>query len=140
MNLIVKNLVKKKPIYVEKGTKALDAIRIMYENNVGSLLILDKGKLFGIFTERDLLKAVAKKEDLNKPIEEFSTTKNLITIRENDSFRKAAELMAKHFIRHLIVVNGNNNPIGVVSIRDLISESHLLSVLSKIEEEYTGGD
>jgi FOG: CBS domain len=112
----------------------------MYENNVGSLLILDKGKLFGIFTERDLLKAVAKKEDLNKPIEEFSTTKNLITIRENDSFRKAAELMAKHFIRHLIVVNGNNNPIGVVSIRDLISESHLLSVLSKIEEEYTGGD
>ncbi len=140
MNLIVKNLVKKKPIYVEKGTKALDAIRIMYENNVGSLLILDKGKLFGIFTERDLLKAVAKKEDLNKPIEEFSTTKNLITIRENESFRKAAELMAKHFIRHLIVVNGNNNPIGVVSIRDLISESHLLSVLSKIEEEYTGGD
>jgi CBS domain-containing protein len=140
MNLIVKNLVKKKPIYVEKGTKALDAIRIMYENNVGSLLILDKGKLFGIFTERDLLKAVAKKEDLNKPIEEFSTTKNLITIRGNESFRKAAELMAKHFIRHLIVVNGNNNPIGVVSIRDLISESHLLSVLSKIEEEYTGGD
>jgi|GEM_PF-362550 predicted transcriptional regulator len=140
MGIKVGNLVNKKLIYVEKGTKAIDAIKLMFKNNIGSVLILDGTKLLGIFTERDLLKSVANGEDLNQPIENLATTKDLITIKFEDSLYKAAELMAKKYIRHLIVLDENDKPVGVISIRDIISEKHLLSVLSKVEEEFAGGD
>lgn len=140
MGIKTKDLISRNLVYVQKGAKTIEAIKSMYKNNIGSILILDNDKLFGIFTERDLLKAVAKGEDLNQPIENLATTKNLITIKFNEPLYKAAELMAKHKIRHLIVLDEKDKPLGVVSIRDLISEKHLLSVLSKVEEDLGGGD
>ncbi|QIW24726.1 CBS domain-containing protein [Sulfolobus sp. S-194] len=138
----IKLLINKPIIKVQKGTSARDAVKIMAKENVGSILIFDGDKLIGIFTERDLLKAVAREEDLNKPVEELGTTKNLITIDEDSPINVAAELMSRHCIRHLIVVDKSGKPIGVVSIRDIIGEKHILSILSNVDkvEEWIGGD
>ena len=138
----IKLLITKPLVKVQKGTSVREAVKIMAKNNVGSVLIFDGDKLIGIFTERDLLRAVANDEDLNKPVEELGTVGNLIIIDEDSPINVAAELMSKHHIRHLIVVDKSGKPIGVVSIRDIIGETHILSILSKVDktEEWVGGD
>lgn len=137
----VKHLVCRPVISVQKGTRAIDAVKKMAENNVGSLAILEGDKLVGIITERDILKAVAKEVPLNSPVEEIGTTRNLITIEENDPIYKAAELMSKHNIRHLLVTDKDGKLVGVISIRDLIRESHVLKALSMVsQEEFVGSD
>jgi len=138
----IKLLITKPLVKVEKGTTTRDAVKIMAKNNVGSVLIFDGDKLIGIFTERDLLEAVAKDEDLGKPVEELGTVGNLVTVDEDSPINVAAELMSKHNIRHLIVVDRAGKPIGIVSIRDLVGEKHILSILSNVDkiEEWVGGD
>jgi len=138
----IKLLITKPLVKVQKGISAKEAVKIMAKNNVGSVLIFDGDKLIGIFTERDLLKAVAKDEDLSKPVEELGTVGNLVTIDEDSPINVAAELMSKHNIRHLIVADKAGKPIGVVSIRDLVGEKHILSILSNVDkiEEWVGGD
>ncbi|PVU76137.1 histidine kinase [Sulfolobus sp. SCGC AB-777_G06] len=137
----VKVLINKSPLKVPVGTKTLDAVKLMAQNNVGSVLIVDGDKPVGIFTERDLLKAVAKGEDLNKPVEKLGTYGKLITIREDEPLSSAARLMHQYNIRHLVVVDGKDKVVGVISIRDIISEKHLLSAIStKPDEEWVGGD
>lgn len=137
----VKVLINRSPLKVPVGTKTIDAVKLMAQNNVGSVLIVDGEKPVGIFTERDLLKAVAKGEDLNKPVEKLGTYGKLITIREDEPLSNAARLMHQYNIRHLVVVDGKDNVVGIISIRDIISEKHLLSAIStKPDEEWVGGD
>ena len=137
----VKDLITRPPLGVQKGTRTIDAVKVMVQNNVGSVLIMDGDKAVGIFTERDLLRAVARCEDLNKPVEELGTYGKLIAIKDTDTVGKAAQLMHEYNIRHLVVVNDHDKVIGVISIRDIINEKHILSILStKIEEEWVGGD
>jgi CBS domain-containing protein len=137
----VKVLINKSPLKVPVGTKTLDAVKLMAQNNIGSVIIVNGDKPVGIFTERDLLKAVAKGEDLNKPVEKLGTYGKLITIREDEPLSNAARLMHQYGIRHLVVVDGKDKVVGIVSIRDIISEKHLLSAIStKPDEEWVGGD
>lgn len=137
----IKYLISRPVISVQKGTHTIDAAKKMAEYNVGSLAILEGDKLVGIITERDILKAIGKGISLNLLVEEIGTTKNLITIDEEDSVYKAAELMAKYNIRHLLVTNHDGKLVGIVSIRDLIRESHVLKALSVIsQEEVVGSD
>lgn len=137
----VKVLINKSPLKVPVGTKTLDAVKLMAQNNIGSVIIVNGDKPVGIFTERDLLKAVAKGEDLNKPVEKLGTYGKLITIREDEPLSNAARLMHQYGIRHLVVVDGKDKVVGIISIRDIISEKHLLSAIStKPDEEWVGGD
>lgn len=138
----VKFLMSKQLIKVQKGTPVKEAVKIMADNNVGSILIFDNDKLLGIFTERDLLRVVASGIDLDKPIEFVATVCDLITVDEDTPVGEAAKIMAQHNIRHLIVTDKSGKVVGILSIRDIISEKHILTILSNSEkvEEWTGGD
>ncbi|AWR96321.1 CBS domain-containing protein [Acidianus sulfidivorans JP7] len=134
-------LISKPLITVNKGTRGIEAAKKMAEHNIGSLVIMDNDKLYGIITERDIIKALGKGISLDSPVEEIGTTKNLITINDEDTVYKAAELMAKYNIRHLIVTNKEGKLVGIISIRDLIRESHVLKALSiTSEQEWIGSD
>jgi len=102
-----------------------DAISIMRERKIGSLLVKNKSVPIGIFTERDLLNKV----DLTR-ISEFKTVrvKNIMTkgmkiADAKDSYVKVIGLMKKYNIRHMPVVQGGN-VIGIVSFRDLSIRYH----------------
>jgi CBS domain-containing protein len=142
MSSKVKQLITKKPVTVTKGTRTIDAVILMSHHNIGSVVIVaEDGKPIGIFTERDLLHAVAKNRDLNLPIEELGTVTKLITIKEDEPIINAARLMHEYNVRHLVVVNKDGKLVGVISIRDLINETHVLSAISTIEDsEWVGGD
>jgi CBS domain-containing protein len=95
-----------------------DAARKMWNQQTGSLLVVDGEDLVGIITERDVLKAVA----IGLPLEQARIsevmTKDLVTVGPGTSLREAAKVMADRWIRHLPVLDGGKL-VGVLSQRDL---------------------
>jgi CBS domain-containing protein len=89
----------------------------MWEQQTGSLLVLDAEELVGIITERDVLKAVATGTPLDTPVSEVMS-KGLITVEPSTSLREAAGIMTDKWIRHLPVLEGGKL-VGIVSQRDL---------------------
>jgi CBS domain-containing protein len=89
----------------------------MWEQQTGSLLVLEGEQLIGIVTERDVLKAVAMGTPLDTPVSELMT-KDLITVEPTASLREAAGIMTDRWIRHLPVLEGGKL-VGIVSQRDL---------------------
>jgi signal-transduction protein with cAMP-binding, CBS, and nucleotidyltransferase domain len=93
------------------------AARKMWEQQTGSLLVLDGQELLGIVTERDVLKAVATGTPMDTPVSDVMT-KDLITVEPGTSLREAAAIMTEKWIRHLPVLEGGRL-LGIVSQRDL---------------------
>lgn len=95
------------------------AVSKMYAYNIGSVLVVDDvGNPVGIFTERDLVKAVAEGISLDTPLEKLAP-KELIKAYPNESVFMAAQKMIEHNIRHIPVVEGNR-VVGILSIRDAL--------------------
>lgn len=95
-----------------------EAAARMWDQQTGSLLVLDGEDLVGIITERDILKAVATGADLASTRVSEAMTKDLITVDPGTMLREAARIMTERWIRHLPVLDGGKL-VGVVSQRDL---------------------
>ena len=104
---------------VEANVSIIEVAERMVERNVGAVLVLDGGRLTGILTERDVLRAVARGlRDATRVAD--CMTANPETIAPDDTTEHAAVLMLHGGFRHLPVVEGDNI-VGVISIRDLAS-------------------
>jgi len=90
----------------------------MWRQQTGSLLITDSGRLTGIITERDILRAVALGADPDRSTVDEAMTTDVYTVPPAMSLRDAAREMAARWIRHLPVV-GDGQLLGVVSMRDV---------------------
>jgi CBS domain-containing protein len=90
----------------------------MWREQTGSLLVMDAGRLAGIITERDLLRAVALGADLATATVDEAMTTEVFTVSPDMPLRDAAREMAVRWIRHLPVVDGEQ-VLGVISMRDV---------------------
>ncbi len=90
----------------------------MVGRGVGSVVVLDYGRLIGILTERDLLRAVAGRVHSSEARVREWMTADPITVSESTSAAEAARVMLEHGFRHLPVVE-DEQPVGIVSIRDV---------------------
>jgi CBS domain-containing protein len=90
----------------------------MSSRRVGAVLVLEEGRLVGILTERDVLRAVAEGRVEGSTVADLMT-RHPETIEPTESTDTAATLMIHGGFRHLPVVE-NERVIGVVSIRDLM--------------------
>jgi CBS domain-containing protein len=95
-----------------------DAAKKMWDQQTGSLLVMDGDAVAGIITERDILQAVAEGDDLNAVTVRERMAKDVITAHSSTSLRAAAALMTEHWIRHLPVVE-RGKLVGILSQRDL---------------------
>lgn len=103
----------------ESSTATLrDAAGRMWKQQTGSLVVLDNSELIGIITERDIMKAVARGDDLDATPISAVMTRTVITVTPEDSVEEAAHHMATRWIRHLPVVT-DGALVGMVSQRDL---------------------
>jgi HD-GYP domain-containing protein (c-di-GMP phosphodiesterase class II) len=92
----------------------------MQKNNMSSIIVKDrKNKISGIFTLRDFLKLDYVNCLKGTIISEVMTT-NLITISSDESYTEAIDLMYRHSIGHIPVVDGSQ-AVGIVSLRDLLT-------------------
>jgi IMP dehydrogenase len=105
------------PITLNADAKVNDALNIMKEYGIGGIPVVNKeNKLVGIVTNRDL----RFERDMNKPISEMMTSENLITTTEFTDFEKAADILQKHKIEKLPVVDKDYKLIGLITYKDII--------------------
>lgn len=110
----------KKPITVASGVSVREAARVMSRAEKGAIMVLDSGRLQGIFTERDLLKrVVAEGLDPDKVMVEEVMTGSLVVGAPDESYQRALQKMVSAACRHLPVVEGDK-VVGLVSRRDLM--------------------
>ncbi|ABW01438.1 CBS domain-containing protein [Caldivirga maquilingensis] len=130
MSVKINQLMRSGVISVDAATPIKEAAKVMTRNNVGLLVVMSNGRMTGVVSEKDIVRAVANGVNPSDPIEKI-TTKSVISVNHESSLHEAAELMHKLNIRHLVVVDDNNNPVGVVSIRDIVGESIRLRTLAE---------
>jgi len=104
---------------VTSSTSVAEAAELMTERRIGAVLVVDKGKLTGIFTERDALtRVMAQGRDPAKTPMKKVMTPGPVTIRPVDTVSDALALMNQGHYRHLPVQDGDTL-LGIVSQRDL---------------------
>jgi CBS domain-containing protein len=103
---------------VETSLSIIEVAQRMVERNVGAVLVLDDGRLAGILTERDVLRAVARGLSETTRVGDCMTA-HPETIAPDDTTDHAAVLMLHGGFRHLPVLEGDTL-VGVISIRDLV--------------------
>ena len=111
------------PITIDIGGSTQEAIDRMLDSKVGAILIVSDGVLKGIFGERDVLLKILNKAvgDLTQiSIEQFMKA-DPQTAYVEDSLDTAIMYMAQGGYRHIPIVNEQNQPVGIVSIRHIIS-------------------
>jgi CBS domain-containing protein len=114
----VREVMKTTLYSVDPSTTVGEALSLMAQNRIGSALIMDAGKLVGIFTERDTVRAISQSHDA--PTHEISSwmTRDPKTVSPDDEVDHALKTMLDHGFRHLPVVE-RGEVIGMVSMRDL---------------------
>jgi CBS domain-containing protein len=102
---------------VDANVSIIEVAQRMVDRNVGAVLVLDGGRLTGILTERDVLRAVARGLRDDTRVADCMTARPE-TIGPDDTTEHAVVLMLHGGFRHLPVVQGDNL-VGLISIRDL---------------------
>ena len=112
---------KHKPIAtVDPDSTVLHALEIMAENDVGALLVLDGGRLAGVFSERDYArKVILRGRNSRDTVIRELMTSNLITITPEQTITDCMSIMTDRHIRHLPVMDGGK-VVGLVSIGDVV--------------------
>jgi len=114
----VGEIMTKELVTVESGATVAEAATVMGERKVGSALVIDGGELVGIFTERDIVRALSQDFDApGHPITHWMT-RDPATITPETTVKDALDMMLTRGFRHLPVVEGTT-PVGMVSMRDL---------------------
>ena len=105
------------PVTLLETANVSDALQLMKENKIGGIPVIDSNrKLKGIVTNRDL----RFEKNLNRPIIEVMTFKNIITTTENTDLATAEGILQENKIEKLPVVNSENVLIGLITFRDII--------------------
>jgi CBS domain-containing protein len=95
-----------------------DVARLLHDNHISSVIIMEGEQVSGIVTERDLVNVVAEGADPRELAVGERLTRDLATVEPRTDIADAAQLMAERGIRHLPVLD-RGSLAGIVSIRDL---------------------
>ena len=112
----------KDPVTLNKNSTVKDALQIMKKNKIGGIPIVDENNyLHGIVTNRD----IRFHKDLKVKLSEIMTSENLITAQNNTDLFKAEQLLKKHKIEKLPIVNTKNILVGLVTYKDILKNKSM---------------
>jgi CBS domain-containing protein len=122
------------PLVVSPDDSIMAAVEKMCDTGVGAVVVVKKGDLVGIFTERDLLTRVVRPgvSTLNTPIAKVMTKNPNVALAEMEA-SEAFEFMTEKNIRHLPIVDQHGKLQGMLSIRHLMR-----SVVEHLSHELEG--
>lgn len=130
--MLVRDILRGPPATIPVTATVEEAAEAMANNDVGLLVIVDPReprKPLGVISERDVIRTIAGKAPLTVTVDKAGTTR-FVWIRDDEPIHRAADLMRRHHIRHLVVLDGEGKLVGVLSIRDLIAEDKIIESLS----------
>jgi CBS domain-containing protein len=114
----IREVMTKELVTVEPATSVAAAVTVMGMQGVGAVLVIEKGRLEGIFTERDLVRALSNDIGASSQPVVHWMTRNPVTVGPDVPVEEALEIMLNGNFRHLPVMEGERL-VGVVSIRDV---------------------
>lgn len=116
---------------------ALSAMQLMADKNIGLLVVMEHRTIVGVLSERDCVRrlVLAGKSPEATSVADIMV-RNVVKADIANSFVDCLKLMHEHQIRHLPVIE-NDDLVGVISVRDLLSEAvaHHARVISELERE-----
>jgi len=117
---IVADVMRKDIISLPPDRKVKEAAELMEERGVSSLVVESKDGFIGILTDKDFVRCVREGRQLSRTKVEDIMSTDLVSIDSKASLAEAAELIAEHNIRHLLVKAGGRY-VGIVSVKDVLS-------------------
>jgi CBS domain-containing protein len=141
----VRNLLETKGkdvVSIESNNTVEDAIRLMHDKKISAVMVMENGKIAGIFTERDVVRCYVSKDGKKKfreiPVSNAMTT-NLIVAEQDHNISEIMSIMVEKNIRHLPVIE-SGKVIGMLSIRDIIQTQvgKLTSEIHYLKDYITG--
>jgi CBS domain-containing protein len=131
----IREVMTQNPECVSGDTPVADAAKLMRDKDFGGVLSLDGDKVSGFLTDRDIaVRVVAEGKDPQSTAVKDVATTDLHTLSPDDSVEDAIELVRKHNVRRVPVVEGAK-PVGIVSIGDLALERDKDSALADLSAE-----
>ncbi len=133
-DVLVKEVMKAKPVIVQPFTTVLEAARIMKEKKIGNVIVAEVNHPIGILTESDIIKKVVcgAKNAQDVSVEEVMSTPIIVT-EPYITLQEALKIMGKCNIRRLPVIE-NNELVGIITQRDI---SQLSPALTEIAHEWS---
>ena len=122
--MLIRDILKKKgskTVTASKETKIGDISHILSKENIGAVVILEKEKVVGILSERDIVRGFTQKKSVRNTEAQELMTKDVFTCGLEDNNEDLLKLMVSKHFRHLPVLN-KNKLVGVVSIGDLVKD------------------
>lgn len=117
---MLSQVMTKKVVTVESCESVRRAIQIMVEKDIGNVVVVQKSRPIGIFTERDLMKLCAQGKDaLEAKIGSVMSSRPLISAAPDPNPLEALLIMHRNKIRRLPVVE-NGRLVGIVTEKDLV--------------------
>jgi CBS domain-containing protein len=112
----------RQPLIVSPTMPVREVLRLMVDNKVGCVAVVEKKKLAGIFTERDVLLKIGERagELGTHPVSEFMTAK-VESLPATAKIAFAVHRMDLGGFRHIPVTNTDGEPTGIFSVRDILA-------------------
>ena len=122
MSRLVSDIMTRDFEKIKPDTNLLDCARKMVKKKIGSLLVVEKKRLVGFISDRDILWALVKKskEDLSKIKAIDISTKKIATIKPTDNLDKTIKKMKKLKFKKLPVIQ-NKEVVGIITLRDILT-------------------
>jgi CBS domain-containing protein len=132
----VKEIMTTRPITLDRDASLVEAARVMRDEGIGDVIVVEGDDAAGIVTDRDIvIRAVAEGADPNSTRLGQVVSGDLTSVAPEDPVDRAVELMRQKAVRRLPVLEGGK-PVGVVSLGDLAIRGDAAdSVLADISDE-----
>lgn len=137
----VKDIMTPKPFTISPDKPVLEALLKMYEHDVRRLPVIEKGRLVGIISDRDIKQTMGRPSLINRKEEDEPEleltvrevmTRNLITVRQDEDLREAIQLMVENKVSGLPVVDRAGKLVGILSAIDVLQ--YCLDLLDQTQQ------
>lgn len=116
-------LERRRHIFLSRDATVLEAVRLMGDFHVGAVGVVEKGKLLGILTERDVtMRVIAVGRDPAETKLRQVMTPSPVTLHIDSDTNEALDIMCFDGFRHVPILDSMGHPLGIVDIRDLFDE------------------